>query len=90
MEGNLKHNELLKANVVQQAASTGTYNAAAAAEAQLQSGGAGRMSGRGVLLERAERLRREAAGLEALARSIPEHFPADADEGLWNLAISRR
>jgi hypothetical protein len=50
---------------------------------------AGRQSACGVLLERAAQLRREANQLEALARAIPENFPADADQGLWNLAVKR-
>lgn len=46
-----------------------------------------RMSARGALIDRARRLHREAAQLEALARSIPENFPHDADEALWTLAV---
>lgn len=50
---------------------------------------AGRQSGRGVLLDRAARLEREAAGLRALASAIPDNFPGDADEALWELALQR-
>jgi hypothetical protein len=51
---------------------------------------AGRMSARNVLIDRANRLRREADGLMALSRAIPENFPHDADEALWELAIGSR
>ena len=51
---------------------------------------AGREGGRRVLLNRAGRLRRKAEMLEALARAIPENFPLDADQGLWELAINDR
>jgi hypothetical protein len=49
---------------------------------------AGRMNARAVILERAARLHRQANALEGLARAIPENFPHDADEALWELAIS--
>lgn len=51
---------------------------------------ASRQSGRAALFERVTKLRREADRLEALARAIPENFPLDADEGLWELVVSRR
>lgn len=50
----------------------------------------GRMSGRNVLLDRAERLERQAAGLRALAAAIPDNFPHDADAALWDLALAVR
>lgn len=52
-------------------------------------GEARRQPGRSVLLDRARQLRREAQALEALASAIPDNFPSDADEALWNLAIKR-
>lgn len=47
--------------------------------------GCSRQSAKGVILDRAWRLRRQAEQLEELARSIPENFPLPADEALWQL-----
>jgi predicted secreted Zn-dependent protease len=52
--------------------------------------GACRQSGRLAILDRASRLEEEARRLRALAASIPENFPGDADEALWQLATRAR
>lgn len=46
---------------------------------------AARESGKRALMDVVRRLRREADQIEALARAIPDNFPADADAGLWLL-----
>lgn len=48
-----------------------------------------RQSARGVLRDRANRMRREADQLEALSRALPEELPRGADEALWELLIRR-
>jgi hypothetical protein len=53
-------------------------------------GGPSRIKGREALYQRANRLRREASLLSELARAIPENFPPDADEALFNFATQRR
>lgn len=52
-----------------------------------------RRTGREMLLNRAEGLRREAAGLELLAAALPANLPAlsqGADEALVNLVATLR
>lgn len=53
-------------------------------------GAASRTTGRNVLLDEAKRLRRRADQLDALALSIPENFPRDANEALLDLALASR
>jgi hypothetical protein len=50
----------------------------------------GRQSAKGVLRDRIRMLRHEADQLEALAQSLPEVLPRDADAALWGLAINAR
>jgi hypothetical protein len=50
----------------------------------------GRQSAKGVLRDRIRMLRHEADQLEALAQSLPEVLPRDADAALWSLAIRAR
>lgn len=49
-----------------------------------------RPSARAALREKIERLRVEAAGLEALDRALPLELPPAADEALWTLLVSSR
>ena len=50
-----------------------------------------RDSAKNALLEIIRRKRRQLNELDALARAIPDNFPADADAGLWQLVnIVRR
>lgn len=54
------------------------------------SGGACRMTGPGVLRDRAKKQEREAAGLNALADQLESvGLSRDSDEALWELAIRR-
>lgn len=46
-----------------------------------------RQSGRSALLAKARGFRKQASALEALAASIPDNFPHDADMALWELAM---
>ena len=59
-------------------------------EAQAFTSEAFRSSARCALLEHAARLEKEAAGLRRLAAVLPGEMPAEAEEALWNLIISRR
>jgi hypothetical protein len=49
-----------------------------------------RQSAKGVIRDRIRMLRHEADQLEALAQSLPEVLPREADAALWNLAIRGR
>jgi len=49
-----------------------------------------RMNARGVIMEKVERLRRDANNLEELARSLPDNLHRDADEALWQLVCFNR
>lgn len=51
---------------------------------------ASRQSARTALYERANRMRREADRLTALADSLPGLLLPEADEALWNLVMSCR
>jgi hypothetical protein len=46
---------------------------------------AARQTARAAILERAQGMRRFASRLEALARSIPDNYPRDADEALYEI-----
>ena len=50
--------------------------------------GEARRSAKGLMRDRAERLRREADQLEALARALPEELPLGADGALWDLLVN--
>ena len=56
---------------------------------QMQGSGSRRTS-QEMLLRRADELRREALGLEALARAIPVNLGPEADLALWRLMVQRR
>ena len=49
-----------------------------------------RRTSKDMLLRRAEELRREAFGLEALARAIPANPGEEVDLALWRLIVERR
>ena len=51
---------------------------------------AGRQDARGILKERAERLMREALGLDALLAALPMKLPPEADQALYDLVTQVR
>ena len=56
---------------------------------QMQGSGS-RRTAKEMLLQRAEEFRREAFGLEALARALPANLGEEADLALWRLMVERR
>lgn len=49
-----------------------------------------RQNARNVIRDRIGQLRNEACRLEALLDALPAKLPPDADQALWDLAISAR